>query len=333
MSAIERSDSDSEPRLCATAIFSAMLRSDLERDVGEGLDLRLAVVVLLGDALVGGEHAQVADDRLGDLERRAFAATLDRLGQNHVDMVAREDEAGDARRHVHRNRDGAHAGAERRGEEAAVLRTDERTASDRLAGGDLIANHGAEQLLGIAVRLALDVIGALHELLRPGLEGEAVGIDDRADRQRLLGDEHLRPERNGWSAAACCAPAPANIFLAMTAVTTAMTSAPTSSASFFTSMARSPPPNGPLEQPHKSDKLVKKPLGENSRDAPKAIATPYGISRTALAALGAMPAENAQGQHAAGERHQHEKFHRRRRREPQARAAASLTSPPPIIPA
>src|SRR6478736_8381264 len=67
----------------------------------------------------------------------------------------------------------------------------------------------------------------------------------------------------GTAAAACCAPAPANMFLAMTAVITAMTSAPTSSASFFTSMAKSPPPCGPLEQPHTSDKLVKKPLGEN----------------------------------------------------------------------
>src|SRR6478672_5247324 len=72
----------------------------------------------------------------------------------------------------------------------------------------------------------------------------------------------LGPTGTG-AAAACCAPAPANIFLAMTAVTTAMTSAPTSSASFFTSMAKSPPPYGPLEQPQKSDKLVKKPLGEN----------------------------------------------------------------------
>src|SRR6476660_8334598 len=67
----------------------------------------------------------------------------------------------------------------------------------------------------------------------------------------------------GTAAAACCVPAPANMFLAMTAVITATTSAPTSSASFFTSMARSPPPNGPLEQPQKSDKLVKKPLVEN----------------------------------------------------------------------
>src|SRR3954470_22351269 len=70
------------------------------------------------------------------------------------------------------------------------------------------------------------------------------------------------------AAAACCAPAPANIFLAMMAVTTAMTSAPTSRASFFTSMARSPPLEGLPEQPHKSGKMVKKPLGEN-REAAK----------------------------------------------------------------
>jgi len=60
--------------------------------------------------------------------------------------------------------------------------------SDRLASGDLIANHRTKELPGIAVRLVVDVIGALHELLRPGLEGEAVGIDDGADGQRLLGD-------------------------------------------------------------------------------------------------------------------------------------------------
>src|SRR5690349_23717676 len=75
------------------------------------------------------------------------------------------------------------------------------------------------------------------------------------------------PTGTTGAAAACGAAAPANIFLAITAVTTAMTSAPTSSASFFTSMAKSPPPYGPLEQPQKSDKLVKKPLGENCETA------------------------------------------------------------------
>src|SRR6476659_154786 len=79
----------------------------------------------------------------------------------------------------------------------------------------------------------------------------------------FLATRTLGPSGTAGAALACCAPAPANMFLAMTAVTTAMTSAPTSSATFFTSMANSPPPCGPLEQPHTSDKLVKKPLGEN----------------------------------------------------------------------
>src|SRR6478672_2770063 len=118
------------------------------------------------------------------------------------------------------------------------------------------------------------------------------------------------------AAAACCDPAPANMFLAMTAVTTAMTSAPTSSASFFTSMARSPPPNGPLEQPQKSDKLVKKPLGEN-RQCAKRDGHPIRNLRTALPTLHAMPPENAQSQDAARDRHEHQKFHCPRRREPQ----------------
>ena len=137
----------------------------------------------------------IADDRLGDLERRTVAAAFDLLGQDHVDVVAREDEAGDAGRRVHRNGDCAHAGAERRGEEAAVLRADERAAGDRLAGRDRIADDGAHQRLRVRVGGAFHVIGALHQLLRPGLIGEAVGIDDGADRHRLLGDEHLGPDR------------------------------------------------------------------------------------------------------------------------------------------
>ena len=111
-------------------------------------------------------------------------------------MVAREDEAGDAGRRVHRDGDGAHAGAERRGEEAAVLRTDERSAGDRLAGGDRIADDGTHQRLRVRVGCAFDVVSVLHQLLWPGLIGEAIGIDNRASRHRLLGDEHFRPDRN-----------------------------------------------------------------------------------------------------------------------------------------
>ena len=96
LSAIERSDSDSVPRLCATAIFSAIFGVTSSVTFDEGLDDGLAVVVLVGEPLVGGEHADVADDRLGNLERRTVAAARDLLGQHHVDVVAREDEAGDA---------------------------------------------------------------------------------------------------------------------------------------------------------------------------------------------------------------------------------------------
>src|SRR5690348_9927060 len=126
----------------------------------------------------------------------------------------------------------------------------------------------------------------------------------------FLATSTLGPTGTTGAAAACCAPAPANMFLAITAVTTAMTSAPTSSASFFTSMARSPPPNpdGPLEQPHKSGKLVKKPLGENrreDRETPNGDRHPIWNLRTTLAAFRAMPGHQAKRQHAAGKRHQH----------------------------
>src|SRR4051812_25991545 len=124
-------------------------------------------------------------------------------------------------------------------------------------------------------------------------------------------------------AAACCAPAPANMFLAMTAVITAMTSAPTSSASFFTSMARSPPPNGPLEQPHTSDKLVKKALGEN-RETAKSDRDSVRNFRPSLALRGAMPDEYPQRQHTSGERHEDQKFERARGREPERKRRGEL---------
>src|SRR5947208_15312683 len=123
------------------------------------------------------------------------------------------------------------------------------------------------------------------------------------------------PTGTAVAAAACCAPAPANMFLAITAVITAMTSAPTSSASFFTSMARSPPPNGPLEQPHKSDKLVKKPLGEN-RERAESDRHPIRNFRTTLAAVGAVPHNKAYREHAPGKGHEHKNPDRRSRRKP-----------------
>src|SRR3982751_6324733 len=117
----------------------------------------------------------------------------------------------------------------------------------------------------------------------------------------------LGPTGAVGAAEACGALAPANIFLAMTAVITAMTNAPTSRATFFTSMAQSPPLEGLLEQPHTSDKLVKKPLGENreTADCDRDSVRNLGAS---LAALGAMPGEETQGQNAAGERHENEKL-------------------------
>src|SRR4051794_37271133 len=124
-------------------------------------------------------------------------------------------------------------------------------------------------------------------------------------------------------AAACCEPAPANMFLAMTAVMTATTSAPTSSASFFTSMARSPPPNGPLELPHTSDKLVKKALGEN-RQGPKSDGDSVRNFGAAIALLRSVPAQDAEGQNATGDRHQHEEFHGARGREPQGQGRCEL---------
>src|SRR5690242_17229972 len=139
----------------------------------------------------------------------------------------------------------------------------------------------------------------------------------------FLATSTLGPTGTTGAAAACCAPAPANMFLAITAVITAMTSAPTSRASFFTSMARSPPLEGLPEQPHKSGKLVKKALGEN-RESAKSDRDPVRNLRTALAFLRAVPCHQPHRQHAAGERSQHEKPHRAGWRKPQRQRGGEL---------
>src|SRR6476469_4330270 len=137
----------------------------------------------------------------------------------------------------------------------------------------------------------------------------------------------LGPTGTAGAAAACCAPAPANMFLAMTAVTTAMTKAPTSRASFFTSMAQSPPPDGSSKQPHTSGKLVKKALGENRPEhgeRAKSDGDPVRNLGPSLPFIGAMPAENDERQHASRERHQHQELDRDERREPQRQRRREL---------
>src|SRR5437868_14627788 len=114
----------------------------------------------------------------------------------------------------------------------------------------------------------------------------------------------LGPSGTAGAADACCAPAPANMFLAITAVTTAMAKAPMSRASFFTFMARSPPRKGPQNQSQTSAKLVKKALGEN-RETAAGDRNPVWNLGPARALPGAMPGEQAERQDTAGNGHQH----------------------------
>src|SRR6185312_14458870 len=133
------------------------------------------------------------------------------------------------------------------------------------------------------------------------------------------------------AAAACCAPAPANMFLAITAVTTAMTSAPMSSATFFTSMAKSPPPCGPLEQPQTSGKLVKKALGENRSEHGDPAERDRDSVRNlgpALSPLDPMPHQNPECEHAASNRHHDQESDRENRREPQRECCRELDVTP-----
>src|SRR5207237_6246621 len=91
--------------------------------------------------------------------------------------------------------------------------------------------------------------------------------------------------------------------------------------------AKSPPPCGPLEQPHTSDKLVKKPLGENRREHEKCAASdrhPVWNFRTSLALFGAVPDQDAHREHTSSEGHPHEKLESGRGRKPQRQCCREL---------
>src|SRR5690348_5289926 len=142
----------------------------------------------------------------------------------------------------------------------------------------------------------------------------------------FLATSTFGPTGTVGAAAACWAPAPANMFLAITAVTTAITRAPTSRATFFTSMARSPPQEGLVEQPHTSDKLVKKPLGEN-RDAARGDRDSVRNFGPSFALAGAVQCDDDERQHASGERGQDEETQGGERREPKRQRGRQLDVP------
>ena len=148
----------------------------------------LALFVLRCDnPVIGRQHPQIADYRFGNLELRTFA--LNRLGQHQVDPVAREYEPGDTGQAGYGNGDGAHARAECSGQEAAITRCHERALGERLAGGDRIADNGTGERVDVGA--FLHEIGVFDQILRPWLEAETVGCDDRAHGQGARCNENF----------------------------------------------------------------------------------------------------------------------------------------------
>src|SRR3954471_5824452 len=132
------------------------LRGRLERHRGGALRDLVAMLVAGVEALIDGEHPDVADDRLGGAQRRPVAAALDLLGQDEIDTVAGKHETRNAAGRGDGNRDRAHPRAQCRGEEAALAGADDGALGQRLAGGDLVADHGAHQALRLGAAAAAD---------------------------------------------------------------------------------------------------------------------------------------------------------------------------------
>ena len=153
LSARLRSDSESWPMVCATAIFSAILgvaskvivetvwatwlpaSSRAFRRWSTASTRMLRTIV--SEARSGGPSPPPSTSWVRTRSTRSPGKT----------KPATPRRGGDA------DGDGAHARAERRGEEAALAGTNDGALGQRLAGGDLGADDGADQALRVGARL------------------------------------------------------------------------------------------------------------------------------------------------------------------------------------
>ena len=229
---------------------------------------------------------------------------MDLLSQHEIDVIAGEYKTGDAVEALTGT-----VMARMPGESAAARkpRSCGPTSEPRVTGWPTVIalRTTVPSSLWITVRLALHIISVLHQFLRPGLIGEAFSIDDRADWKRLLGDQHLRTKRNGGSSSGLLRAGAGEHILGHDRSDYRDDQRSNEQRELLHIHGEIASPDGPLEQPQKSDKLVKKPLGENC-ETPDCDGDPVRNFGSALAALRPMPGENAQRQHAAGNRHRTE---------------------------
>ena len=148
------------------------------------------VLVLIVGPLIDREHAQVREQGLGGVALDLAAAQRHRHGQQQIDPIAGKDKAGEARVHGDVDGDGAVAGRQHRGEEAAVARPHQAGLGDGLTFAQGRADDGADEILDLAV--ALDNISRRDPVLGPGLPAQILGPHELAGRERALGDQHAR---------------------------------------------------------------------------------------------------------------------------------------------
>jgi hypothetical protein len=166
-----------------------LLRRHLE-GCGLGFVVRLAGLGIVVEHGAHGDDAQVLENGLADPARLAAAVAGGQgLGQDQIDPVAREDQAGVARDRRDRHRHRAHAGREHRGQEATIARLDHGAVGDRLAGGDQAADHSADHV-GVGP-LAAQHVAVRHVGGRPALPTEVLRLEEGAGRQIEVGDQNL----------------------------------------------------------------------------------------------------------------------------------------------
>ena len=155
--------------------------------------------------LVDRQHAQILDDSLGDrAARHALVLFSEFLRQDHVDLVAGNEQPGAGAAGRDRDRDRPVSFGQHDAQEVALAGLDDQIVRDRRARLDRGTQYGAvncgaglvvDQRLVAALRLGRAQDHAGHRRAGQTLPGHVLGAQQRARLQCGGGDQRLRSPR------------------------------------------------------------------------------------------------------------------------------------------
>ena len=136
------------------------------------------------------DHAHIAQHCFGHRPHSGIGAGVgEALRQDHVDLVAGQDQAGGALRRIDRDRYGAGAGLDGRGEKLTFVGPDHLGHDQRFASGEFAPHDGADKFRFRNL--------AAHQIARANVLGSDFLPADVLGAQQGAAGDHARRDENG----------------------------------------------------------------------------------------------------------------------------------------